>query len=578
MNATLVWLSDLASPLGATVMLRGSAILLAAALLARLLARTSAATRSAVWALAFVALAATPVAMRILPPWTAASPWPAAPVPHVAVHISASIAAGDARSLGVDPAAPFDRVRASEPHPATPRGTTPLSALLALAWLIGVAALLARLGTHAVLAARVRHSATPFRDGRVSNLLREIGNPDVRVVISDETAVPLVSGVRRPTLVLPAGALDWSGDLLRAVLLHELAHVERRDLAMHLMTRVAVALYWPNPLVWLAARRLATEQERACDDRAMRGSEPQAYAGHLLEVAELLRAGGAPSGALTMATRRGLIERIRSILNPDADRQPLSRRRLSLVAVLLALVAVPVIALRVRQAPAPDPHLFTALSSAEVHLRLRAAWGLGEFESRTGVAPLLERLNDPHPAVRGAVIWALGEIKDVRGVGPLIDRVRQDADPLVREMAVLALGEIGARRAVTPLVASARREPAVLPAVLWALGEIRDPSAAAALRELRFAVPDAGNWGDGREFSNRVERDRRLEPAAVDSAITALASDEREVRTHAAWSLGRIGDPRGVSALLAAMRDPERDVRAMAVWALDEINPSRDSH
>ena len=53
---------------------------------------------------------------------------------------------------------------------------------------------------------------------------------DVRIVISAEAAMPFTSGLLRPVIVLPDSATDWTMERRRSVLLHELAHVRRRDL------------------------------------------------------------------------------------------------------------------------------------------------------------------------------------------------------------------------------------------------------------------------------------------------------------------------------------------------------------
>ena len=76
-------------------------------------------------------------------------------------------------------------------------------------------------------------------------------------------------GTRRPAVLLPQGAERWPTSRLEAVLLHELAHVRRRDCLTQLMAEVAVALHWVNPLAWVAAHRLRVEREHACDDQAL---------------------------------------------------------------------------------------------------------------------------------------------------------------------------------------------------------------------------------------------------------------------------------------------------------------------
>src|SRR4030095_8597368 len=90
-------------------------------------------------------------------------------------------------------------------------------------------------------------------------------------------SMPLTFGLLQSRVLLPSDADAWPHERRRAVLMHELSHVERHDCLTQALAQLACALYWFHPLVWLAAHRMRVERERACDDRAlaapMRASE-----------------------------------------------------------------------------------------------------------------------------------------------------------------------------------------------------------------------------------------------------------------------------------------------------------------
>src|SRR6185369_5567381 len=93
-------------------------------------------------------------------------------------------------------------------------------------------------------------------------------------------------GTLRPKILLPAEARTWTDERRRIVLLHELAHVARRDSLGRAAATIVCALYWFHPASWYAARRMRLEQEHACDDLVLSlGAKAHAYARDLLEVA-----------------------------------------------------------------------------------------------------------------------------------------------------------------------------------------------------------------------------------------------------------------------------------------------------
>ena len=149
-----------------------------------------------------------------------------------------------------------------------------------------------------------------------------------RLVRSEDAKMPFACGLLEPTIVLPAECDGWTLDRRRAVLLHELAHVRRRDLVGHTVGRFACALYWFHPLVWTAAKRLRSESERACDDLALTcGARASDYAEHLLDIVTGVRHHATPAVALAMARRKEFEGRMLAILDPELRRGAPSRRQ-----------------------------------------------------------------------------------------------------------------------------------------------------------------------------------------------------------------------------------------------------------
>jgi beta-lactamase regulating signal transducer with metallopeptidase domain len=96
----------------------------------------------------------------------------------------------------------------------------------------------------------------------------------------------MTAGIFRSVIVLPRDAEVWNEERQWFVLAHELAHIRRRDGILQPIHQLACALYWFNPLIWVASKRLQLERERACDDEVLQlGANADDYASHLLEIA-----------------------------------------------------------------------------------------------------------------------------------------------------------------------------------------------------------------------------------------------------------------------------------------------------
>ncbi len=111
----------------------------------------------------------------------------------------------------------------------------------------------------------------------------------VRFLLSTKVDVPCVIAYFKPVVLLPASLLlGLSAQQIEAIVLHELAHIRRHDVAMANLQALIRAIYLFNPFVLWISRQLDVERENACDDIAASACrDPALYASSLLHFAEM---------------------------------------------------------------------------------------------------------------------------------------------------------------------------------------------------------------------------------------------------------------------------------------------------
>jgi beta-lactamase regulating signal transducer with metallopeptidase domain len=228
----------------------------------------SAAARHMAWLLGVAALLALPVLWWLLP---------ALRLPILPAEAAAAI-----------PSPSFDLAGPVPPEMTVQAGW---GMVLLMVYAVGAATLLLRLIVGRRMLRHLWLDAGALTDPAWDKLLSRLSGEmrlsrRVEVRISRGPAVPMTWGTLAPKVLLPAEASKWPLDRRRLVLLHELAHVARRDSLSRSAASLACALYWFHPGAWFAARRMRMEQEHAADDRVlMAGGAPQAYALSLLHLA-----------------------------------------------------------------------------------------------------------------------------------------------------------------------------------------------------------------------------------------------------------------------------------------------------
>lgn len=245
-------------------------------------------------------------------------------------------------------------VRAADTLPA--RAPIWPSAVL-IVYLAGLLALLSHLFLGWRVMSRIVRTSQEIDPGRGSlvELAGSCGASRVRICESQLVAAPLTAGVAFPRIVLPASWTLWPEGKIRAVLAHELAHVERRDSLVGLLARLNRCIFWFHPLAWWLERKLASMAEHACDDAAVRVvGETRRYAEILLDMAEAVRRNGRRfSWQGVGVSGSGLLgQRIDRILRGDLFPE-MSRIRKAVVALSCAAAIFIVVACRRQTPPAP---------------------------------------------------------------------------------------------------------------------------------------------------------------------------------------------------------------------------------
>ena len=260
-------------------------------------------------------------------------------------------------SFSPDVAQPMNNAAAEAPatFASTPATAAPARLraefLLVGAWLFGVAAIIGRVVLGHVAVARLI--------GRSEHLdadLRLAVDASIDVRLSPDVNGPFTLGAFRPVILLPVDAQYWTHERLRIVLVHEAAHVARLDYIAQLVGTVACAVYWFNPITWLAASRLRAEAEHAADDRVLAaGVDGVTYASHLLELARPERAPLSTAMAVGMARGTTRLEkRFTAMLDSGRSRGVVPLRLQAALGSVAMLVAVPMTSVRlIPEAPKP---------------------------------------------------------------------------------------------------------------------------------------------------------------------------------------------------------------------------------
>jgi len=609
----------LSLPIVVDAVAKASVILGVTALGALALRRASASARHLVWTLGLVSALMAPVLSIALPRWELPIVTIAAPLESSGLSSNATLPPEGGSHVGnvggshmrnevgrandgASRQIAFDAAASSMSLSSRIRAIS-WTSLALFVWIAGAALVLGRM-ILGLLAVQWVSRRTPIvtdaewlDEAQALAWMLELRN--VRFLRGGTGTMPMAWGIFRPSVVMPMEADVWPADRLRVVLLHELAHVKRRDCLTHLVAQLTCAAYWFNPLAWMAARRLRMERERACDDLVLAtGTRGSDYADQLLDIARVMHAGrfsAVMAGAsLAMAKRSQLEGRLMAILDPSVPRRGLTRARTAAAAIAFAFLIVPVASVQPWaeerpainaavsdlhdaqpaqvQPPQPPQPMQPVQPPQAAQAPYESYPGQANADNRRNAARENRVQGQVQDTVQGAVQGAVqGSMQGaIQGAVQGIDAgirggIRAGVPEGIRDLipgGVIADAVVNGIAGVAHDVAVTHQNERQHEKDGQST---RDPRTVNALME---ALKDSDK--EVRETAMHALVQMR-DPRMFEPLVLALKDASADVREQAAFGLGQLRDPKAVEALSAAIKDSNADVREQVVFALGQL-------
>ena len=485
-------------------------------------------------------------------------------------------------------------------------------------WLTGSVGLLSVIAVRVIRFHRCLQNTLPASrrlEERTRSLATRIGLrdcPQVRIV--QAAVAPMVWAVgKRPMIVLPIALLHrLGGDELDTVLMHELAHIRRRDHWVRWFELVVTLLYWWNPVVWWARRELRGAEEACCDAWVQREfpGKTKSYASALLATAEFVRRDKTvvPVMCNAFGTGKTLKRRVEMIINQTSCARLSWPLRLGIL--LVAALALPLSAQTVDDAndtpetvieksedveaddlEADSDYLLVAPAAArekddlegeldellvkQDNLRESLANKKDNLQERVKklekqIESLLREVRKLQGAKRGeapssdqieSLLRGLKMLKDIERGGATDRNTRTSRGDAVLGLRVRTPKYPMTNRVVES-IATSNPSPSVSPRVVLALvGALKDEDKQVQIEAMK-SLRNVG--ADSKE--------------AILGVINVLKQGNQQLRITAAEVLGTIGknSDDAITALVEALEDDSPEVRKAAIVSLGRIaSPSR---
>lgn len=232
----------------------------------------------------------------------------------------------------------------SSPLPSETISNVPSNLLLGIVsvWIAGMGAISLRAAGGFILVHRLKKHLSepvlPHHIAQLRSMCHRIGLnqvPDLRQTTRQIS--PAIWGFIRPVIIVPAGFFaHLAPEHVEAILLHELAHLKRRDYLVNLLQHMVEIVFFYHPCTWWVSSALRNERETCCDDIVVNTTgDALSYARALLNLGSQMRA-PALAMPVTGSTHK-LYHRIKHILEDNSMNTKSTGRLFAVLAIITGL-------------------------------------------------------------------------------------------------------------------------------------------------------------------------------------------------------------------------------------------------
>lgn len=214
---------------------------------------------------------------------------------------------------------------------------------------------------------QIKKSATTIKDHKVNEMLevcKEVVGVKRKIILQETSLItsPITFGILQPYVLLPKKTKEeFSLNQLKYVFLHELSHQKRKDVFVNYVMWLLQIIYWFNPLVWFALKRIRSDRELACDASVLNLLDESRYTEYGYTIIHFAdKKYDRPYGQFSTGmggTKKQLKQRIQSIANYSGD-SPLLKWKGKVIYVILGIVVLIFTSFTSALASSDDVYLF----------------------------------------------------------------------------------------------------------------------------------------------------------------------------------------------------------------------------